>query len=135
MREDGYHRIADLCEEIILRARGSKHFSKVEALADTIAEIAISYSTPPFDCAWVEYGLTPQENKVFSRLVYQKGRVVTREALFIAMDADEINEEARGPRHLDVLICKLRKKLKPTLYTIKNHFDVGYELVTKPDAT
>lgn len=62
-------------------------------------------------CARVDYTtlpLTPSEYDLLEALALRKGRVMTKEAIF---DVLYSGEDDRGPKIIDVFVCKLRKKL------------------------
>lgn len=74
--------------------------------------------------------LTPSEGRLLSGL-YRASGVATREALCIAISDD------MGECHhkvLDVLICKIRKKLAPHGVEIQTVRNVGFELVSSSRA-
>jgi two-component system cell cycle response regulator CtrA len=75
----------------------------------------------------LEWGLTPQENRFLGALV---GRVLaTREMIMAALYHDRGADEAAA-KIIDVLACKLRRKLKPHAIEIQTVWGRGYRLDT-----
>lgn len=74
------------------------------------------------------YGLTPFEARVLGRLTL--GEVVSRSQLMDALYGDRDPEDEPFERTVDVLVCRLRRKLKPNGFAIDNVIGRGWCLRT-----
>ena len=71
--------------------------------------------------------LTPLESALFGMLARYPGRIVHKDNLINAIyDGDEPRDAMNS---LDVLLCKLRAKIKGTLLAIVTHYEHGVSLV------
>lgn len=79
---------------------------------------------------WQHYQLTKAERIVAEMLFRAKERPVTRAALYDALYAVR-RSEAEQPleKIVDVFVCKLRKKLKDSHYSIHNVYGLGYRML------
>lgn len=82
----------------------------------------------------VEAGFTPQEARVLLSLQDSNGRVVSKDRVYAAIcahraDADDLPDI----KLVDVLVCKVRKKLrsKPYRAQIKTAWGAGYRLLVE----
>ena len=69
--------------------------------------------------------LTPTEFAIYCML--KSHRVVTREALMVGLYGDRVDNPPE-PRTIDVLICKLRKKLSAEGLSIVSQWGTGWRL-------
>ena len=74
-----------------------------------ITIIANAYLEPSVKDDWLKYGLTPTECRFMNLLATKAGKIVKRSAIMDAMYFD--TDDAAEPKVMDVLICKIRKKL------------------------
>jgi DNA-binding response OmpR family regulator len=75
----------------------------------------------------LEWGLTAQENRFLGALVARP--LATRELIMVALYHHRGGDEAEM-KVIDVLACKLRKKLKPHAVAIHTVWGRGYRLDT-----
>lgn len=74
-------------------------------------------------------GMTPAEAQIFGILRRHQGRAVTHDMLVAAMDDRADAERLRDtPKLCKVYICKMRRKLDGTGWTIETVWGVGYRL-------
>lgn len=74
-------------------------------------------------CAPLEWRLTPSETRILG-LLYARERV-TKDAIMTVLYREWGRDEAEI-KIVDVLVCKLRKKLKPFGISIQTRHGVGY---------
>lgn len=74
-----------------------------------------------------EYKMSHVEARMFIILKRAPGRSLTRESLYDRLYGANI-DEGPEPKTIDVHICKLRKKLKGTQYSIETIWGTGYRL-------
>lgn len=77
----------------------------------------------------VVLGLPEAEFRLIRVLLDNPGRVVSRNALFDSMFWDRGESGEPGSKILDVMVCKIRKKLVPLGIGIATHWGRGYEMV------
>lgn len=71
--------------------------------------------------------LTRLEFAVFSALWRNRPRTLSKETLLVA-SADAGNDDDREIKIVDVVICKIRKKLQPLGVTIQTVWGEGYRM-------
>lgn len=72
----------------------------------------------------VEWRLTPTEAKLLAALIKRRGLVATESLLTLVYD----DPDGKTVRDLAVVICKVRKKLRPQGVTIFNVWAQGFGL-------
>lgn len=84
-------------------------------------------SFPQIDA--LDLGLTRQQAALLNFLWVRKGTVCTKDSLHAFLCNRKTSEaEWPVPKIVDVLICRLRKALKVTSWTIHTHWGEGYRL-------
>ncbi len=110
------------------------YFLKLRDERDELAERVRQLEAVLRDDSWQpkEWGLTPSEAAIVNILTMR--RVATREAIFVALYGDDVDG---GPleRTIDVLVCKLRPKLRRHGFTVQNVYGAGYRLDDAARAT
>ena len=72
-------------------------------------------------------GLTPSEFAIYR--VLKTHRIASREALMLALYSDRADDPP-DPRTIDVLVCKLRRKLLPHDLSIVSQWGTGWRLLS-----
>lgn len=91
---------------------------RLRARIQDLEEVLFSAALPP-----IEYGLTRQEARVFGVLVSRP--LATKSAIMAAL-YDERGADWAEPKIVDVLVCKIRKKLAPFGIEILTRWGEGY---------
>lgn len=74
-----------------------------------------------------EYRLTPQETRLLT-LMYRRLHV-TRDSIMSALYDDQAHGDCAYPKIIDVLICRLRKKLREFDIHIETIHSAGFRLL------
>jgi len=119
-------RIRELVAELNAKSR-----AKVESLTDDIEVLTEPYMSADSEYDWGRYKLTPTEIIIAEALRVKVGRVFTKEAIYDALYWNRVHaDDAPDMKVIDVLICKLRKKLLAgnCEYGILTGWGIGYSL-------
>lgn len=81
----------------------------------------------PVFCAPIEWNLTPQEQALFG--MFLKRDLVTRDMFNV--NAITRQDTKITEKHCEVVLCRLRKKLKIFGIEFKNEWGVGWRLVDR----
>jgi DNA-binding response OmpR family regulator len=114
-----------MAELALLRATVSALEEENAQLREEIAQLRATQA----DLAWrapIEFRLTPSEETLLGRLA--KGGRVHKEQLYQALYSARIDTDPPEIKIVDVLICKLRGKLKPFDLEIETDRGFGYAL-------
>lgn len=102
-------------------------------LDDALAECAmLREAMAPLTRFPGSWGLTGAEASLLSCLIRAKGATVPRERIMVQMYGLEPDVEVKI---IDVLVCKIRRKLKSYGVEIKSHWGQGYFLTLESLAT
>lgn len=77
----------------------------------------------------LQHRFTKGESAVFAALRNAKGAVVSKEAVYDAVYGND-PDGGPEPKILDVFICKIRKKLVGSGYTIVTHWGLGWRMTS-----
>jgi len=111
----------------------SGNIPRYENLSDQLAVFSRAYAIPMVENRWAEYNLTPTET-IMADLLYAKlNQNVRRTSLMDAAYFSRPDEEL-DIKIIDVLICKIRKKLANSPYRIVNVWAFGYSMVPQESA-
>ena len=97
---------------------------EVARLTDQISLLCRAALTPAPDEGWLSLGLTKMEARLMRALAEKPDRMVSKSALMDAMYFDRA-EEAE-PKIVDVLVCRIRRKLRSSPWTIETVWGQGY---------
>lgn len=102
--------------------------ARLEAENDDLRDRVRALEGVLFGESWrspVEFGLTGTEARILGMLV-EHGRM-TKAVLMFGLYEDRI-DGGPEPKILDVLVCKIRAKLKPFGLSVMTHWGEGYGL-------
>lgn len=122
-REEVEHLLADI------RARAGA--PDVARLTDQISVLCRAALAPLADEGWLALGLTRMEARLMRALVERQDRMVPKGALMDAMYFDRGHEAE--PKIVDVLVCKIRRKLRGSPYGIETVWGQGYRARFAPE--
>ena len=108
-----------------MRAEANKP-SRVVALSDQMELLVRSYLEPSLPDPVPGVRLSRMEGRIVARLQKVPGAVVSRQSLMDAMYFDRVDEPES--KIIDVLICRMRKKLRGTGYEIVSDWGLGYRM-------
>ncbi len=103
-----------------------------EAIAYLLEVIAGLGPTTALDWTFPGAHLTRSERQVLRALVEAAPRIATKDALLDALMAGREGDDAPELKIIDVRICVMRKKLRPSGILIHTHWGIGYTL-TAPE--
>lgn len=90
-------------------------------------QVAVEAEAAQVQCLAIMFGLAPAEAKMLAALYNARGRVLSPVQLDEIAPAERVRADERHMKHVDVRICRLRKKLcSPE--AIKNVWGAGYHL-------
>lgn len=98
-----------------IRARAAA--PEVARLTDQISVLCRAALTPSPDDDWLTLGLTKMESRLMRALTERRDRMVPKGALMDAMYFDRPREAE--PKIVDVLVCKIRRKLRGSAWAIE----------------
>ncbi|EAP89150.1 two-component response regulator [Oceanicaulis sp. HTCC2633] len=116
-----------MCDDPLCAARIEALEVENTALREQLARLRAEWMNPEWR-APVELGLTPNEEAILAAL---KARgALTKDQIHFELYGDRIDG---GPemKIVDVLVCKLRKKLKPFEIAIDTEWGRGYALTAQ----
>jgi two-component system cell cycle response regulator CtrA len=113
--------VETLLAEIRARAAGAE----VAQLTDQISVLCRAIAAPSADCGWTGLRLTKLESRLMRALTERMDRMVDKSALMDALYFDRGREEP-APKIVDILVCKIRKKLTGSAYAIETVWGQGY---------
>ena len=93
-------------------------------VTDQISVLCRGYMTPCADAQWERLGLTRMESRLMAARVARIGRCVAKAALIDALYFDRAQEEP-DPKIVDILVCKIRKKIAGSGYVIETVWGQG----------
>jgi DNA-binding response OmpR family regulator len=102
----------------------------VARLTDQISVLCRAALTPSPDDGWLRFGLTRMEARLMRALVERLDRMMPKGALMDAMYFDRGHEAE--PKIVDVLVCKIRKKLRGSPWVIETVWGQGYRARLAP---
>ena len=76
--------------------------------------------------------LTERQRRLVSALLAYRGRVITRAGLLAAIYYDRPDPDWPGEKIIDVLVCKIRRRLDPNILTIRTVIGRGYVIDRSP---
>ena len=112
--------VETLLAAIRLRAAGVD----VARLTEQISLLCRAALTPVPDEGWLSLGLTRMEVRLMRALAEKPDRMVSKGALMDAMYFDRVQEAE--PKIVDVLVCRIRRKLKGSAWMIETVWGQGY---------
>lgn len=96
--------------------------SEIERLRDRIEELegllGLNLKLPN------EFGLTPTEMQCVGAII-RRG-ILNQEAIFTAVYGSRPESQQPDMKIIDVYLCRIRRKLTPKGFALKNNFSVGY---------
>src|ERR1700733_13333548 len=114
----------DEVEKLLAAIRARAHAPEVARLTDQISLLCRAALTPSPDEGWLSLGLTRMEARLMRALAEKPDRMGSKSALMDAMYFDRA-EEAE-PKIVDVLVCKIRRKLRGSPWAIETVWGQGY---------
>ena len=126
------HSSKDEVETLLAAIRARAGAPDVARLTDQISVLCRAHLTPSPDPDWAAAGLTRMEARLMRALAEKPGRVVGKGALMDAMYFDRVQEAE--PKIVDVLVCKIRRKLRGSARTIETVWGQGYRARLAPEA-
>lgn len=121
-------RIKDVFMKHNIRAQveGMKPTEAVELLLNFIESNFQSQDVDEIGRLCIKFKFTPQEAAVFAVLSKNTGRILSKEFIFNQLYLNP--EQSAEIKIVDVIVCKVRKKLKASNYPdeIKTAWGVGY---------
>lgn len=118
-------------EKLLADIRARVGAGEVARLTDQISVLCRAALTPPHDDGWTMLGLTKMESRLMRALTERLDRMVGKGALMDAMYFDRGHEAE--PKIVDVLVCKIRKKLRGSAYRIETIWGQGYRARFAPE--
>lgn len=114
-------------QKIVEKVEEMKPLDAVDYLLGVI-EQTDSIKEPGVDeCSEIGFEFTPTEARLVRALKRADGSPVSKDSLYTAMYFDRTSDdELPGPKIVDVIVCKIRKKLVG--YKIKTRRGFGYAL-------
>jgi DNA-binding response OmpR family regulator len=128
----------DEMEQLLAAIRQRAGAPDVARLTDQISVLCRAALTPSLDESWTALKLTKMEARVMRSLAERSGRTVSKGALMDALYFDRPREAE--PKIVDVMVCKIRRKLKGSAWIVETIWGQGYrarftpETVTMPAA-
>lgn len=134
-RTNARHEVEKLLEQMRAQARTlpenvSGSFNR---LTDMIETIVRTYLEPAVIDPIPNINLTPSEGRIFGRLALQMGHIVHKDMLLDALYFDK-HHEAES-KIIDVMICKMRRKLRGSRFAIEGIWGRGWVLKEAEHAT
>ena len=111
-------------EKLLADIRARVDAPDVARLTDQISVLCRAALTPSPDDGWTMLGLTKMESRLMRALTERLDRMVGKGALMDAMYFDRGHEAE--PKIVDVLVCKIRKKLRGSCWQIETIWGQGY---------
>lgn len=127
--ESAHQQVESLLAQMRAAAPGN---AKVERLSDQISVLCRAAMEPCEDDSWLALGLTKKEGRLMRALTERRDKIVPKNALLDAMYFDSGKEAF--PKIVDVLICKIRRKLIGSAWNIETVWGVGYRAKYSPAA-
>jgi two-component system cell cycle response regulator CtrA len=122
----------DDVETLLAAIRARARTPDVARLTDQISLLCRAALTPCPDDGWAKAGLTRMEARLMRALAEKPDRLVTKGALMDAMYFDRAQEPE--PKIVDVLVCRIRRKLKGSAWAIETVWGQGYRARVAADA-
>lgn len=116
-------------EALLERMRSVAGHPEVDRLSAQVSLLCRGYMEPAGDEPLAGVKLTPNEARVFGLLKSRLGRAVSRGALLDAASFHHGWDSEPTPKVVDVYICRLRRKIKGSGYTIETAWGQGYRMV------
>jgi DNA-binding response OmpR family regulator len=123
----------DEVETLLAAIRRRAAGADVARLTDQISVLCRAALTPSPDEGWLTLGLTRMEARLMRALAEKQDRMVSKGALMDALYFDRTREAE--PKIVDVLVCKIRRKLKGSAWTIETVWGEGYRARLVPEAS
>ena len=111
-------------EKLLADIRARAGAPEVARLTDQISLLCRAALTPSPDEAWLEWGLTRMETRLMRALAARPERMVPKGVLMDAMYFDRPQEAL--PKIVDVLVCRIRRKIKASGWVIETVWGQGY---------
>ena len=118
------HSSRDEVEKLLSAIRARARTPDVVRLTDQISLLCRAALTPSPDESWLTLGLTHMEARLMRALTEKQDRMVSKSALMDAMYFDRGHEAE--PKIVDVLVCRIRRKLKGSAWAIETVWGQGY---------
>jgi DNA-binding response OmpR family regulator len=115
----------DEVEALLGRIRAGTRDPALIRAADQISVLCRGYMAPGPDVRWQGYGLTRLETRLMAALVEKLGQCVAKGPLMDALYFDRAHEEP-DPKIVDILVCKIRKKIAGSGFVIETVWGQGY---------
>jgi DNA-binding response OmpR family regulator len=122
----------DEVEQLLTAIRARANAPEVARLTDQISVLCRAALTPCADDGWLALGLTKMEARLMRALAERAGRVVNKGALMDAMYFDRPREAE--PKIVDVMMCRIRRKLKGSAWVVETVWGQGYRARRAPEA-
>jgi hypothetical protein len=97
----------------------------VAGLTDQISVLCRAALAPPMPGPWDGHGLTRLETRLMRCLYEHRDRIVAKSAAMDALYFDRPHEEP-GIKIVDILVCKIRRKIAGSDYAIETVWGQGY---------
>jgi DNA-binding response OmpR family regulator len=122
----------DEVETLLAAIRVRAGRDDVARLTDQISVLCRAALTPSPDEGWLKLGLTKMEARLMRALAEKQDRMVSKGALMDALYFDRGHEAE--PKIVDVLVCKIRRKLRGSAWCIETVWGQGYRARIARDA-
>ena len=118
-------------ETLLAAIRTRAKAPEIARLTDQISVLCRAHLTPSPGQDWLAAGLTKMEARLMRALTEKPGRMVSKSALMDAMYFDRPHEAE--PKIVDVLVCKIRRKIKGGPWLIETVWGQGYRSRFSPE--
>jgi len=125
--ETAFQQVKALLDQMRKRARDPV----IEQVSDKIEVLCRSYMLPLPAHAGDDLGLTPQEGRLFGLLKSKEGQLVRRDSILDALYFDKSKEAE--PKIVDVLLCRVRRKLSKAGWRIESIHGTGVRMVRETE--
>ena len=119
-------------ETLLAAIRSRAGAPDIARLTDQISVLCRAALTPTPDEGWLSLGLTLMEARLMRALAEKSDRLVSKSALMDALYFDRAEEVE--PKIVDVLVCKIRRKVRGSAWAIETVWGQGYRARIAPEA-
>ncbi len=115
----------DEVESLLAQIRALSGHAGVARLTDQISVLCRGALAPTPARGWEDFALTKLESRLMRALCERLDKVVGKPALMDALYFDRVADEPEA-KIVDILVCKLRKKIRHSGYEIETVWGHGY---------